>query len=92
MADKNDPIGYAKYMRYQPETERLLKQFCRLESSVDGKAYNLRHVYMEQCGNAACSPHLTDAERALADELMRSGSGFEDALVLVLGRRDAAGT
>jgi hypothetical protein len=80
--------GETKRARYHPDTERLLKQFLRYESSVDAKAFNLRHVYMEQCGNAGCSPHLTQDERDDVDEIVRDGwASFEEAVVTVLGRR-----
>lgn len=76
-----------KKIRYAPDTERLLKQFCRMESSVDARAYNIRHVYMEQCGNLACSPHLTDAERAMVAKHVESGLPFEESVYEVLDAR-----
>jgi hypothetical protein len=78
--------GETKRARYHPDTERLLKQFLRYESSMDAKTFNLRHIYMEQCGNTACAPHLTDAERAEANELL-TRMDLESAVLSVLGRR-----
>lgn len=34
MADKTDPISYTKYIRNLPSTERLLRQFLKLETGL----------------------------------------------------------
>lgn len=87
MVDKNDPVALAKWGRNLPETERLLKQFCKYESSVDAKTYDVRHLYMEPCSNAACGPmHLTDAERELVATFAREME-FESAILKVIGTR-----
>lgn len=91
MVDKNDPISHGKWARKLPEVDRLLKQFCKYESAVDAKVYDLRHLYMEPCSNPVCGPlHLTDRERDLVMAHVREME-FEDAILKVIGGRGASG-
>ena len=79
MADKNDPIGYAKYVRQLPSTERLLRQFLKLETGL-GKnaAYERGHTWnFEWCSEdpKRSRPDLVKRVRDLMDQ----GMSFEEA-------------
>lgn len=71
MADKNDPISYAKYVRNLPSTERLLRQFLTVETG-QGKnaAYARGHEF---------NFTFTQAERDQVFKLMEYGMSFEEA-------------
>jgi len=77
MADKNDPISYAKYVRQLPSTERLLRQFLTMETG-QGKnaAYNRGHDFNFK---------FTQAQRDEAFRLMDAGKTFEEAFDAVAG-------
>lgn len=46
MADKNDGVAYAKYIRNQRSTEQLLRQFLKMETGLGkNKAYERGHVF-----------------------------------------------
>lgn len=67
--------GYTKRDRYNPDTERTLRQFL----SVDGpkgatEKYRLRHVYTFD---------LSTEDKARVDKLREDGMEFEDAIALV---------
>lgn len=78
MADKNDPISYAKYVRNLPSTERLLRQFLTVETG-QGKnaAYNRGHDF---------SFKFTQEQRDAVYALMDSGKTFDEAFDAVSGR------
>jgi hypothetical protein len=71
MADKNDPISYTKYVRNLPSTERLLRQFLKMETGL-GKnaAYNRGHEFNFQ---------WTQEQRDVVNHLMTLGMTFEEA-------------
>lgn len=67
--------GYTQRDRYNPETEKTLRQFL----SVDGpkgatERYRLRHVYTFD---------FTHAQRAETDRLVVYGASFEEAIAIV---------
>lgn len=70
MADKNDPISYAKYVRNLPSTERLLRQFLKVESSMDKKAYNRGYTFNFE---------FTQGQRDKVNGLMAAGMSFDEA-------------
>ena len=70
MPDKNDPIGYTKYVRNLPSTERLLRQFLKVESSMDKKAYNKGYEFNFE---------FTQEQRDRVNGLMATGMSFDEA-------------
>lgn len=71
MADKEDPIGYAKYVRGLRSTEELLRQFLKVETGL-GKnaAYNRGHEFTFE---------WTQEQRDVVNHLMTLGMTFEEA-------------
>ena len=71
MADKTDPIGYTKYIRGLASTERLLRQFLKLETGLGkNEAYNRGHTFNFE---------WTQEQRDVVNKLMESGLSFEEA-------------
>lgn len=71
MADKLDPIGYAKYIRNQRSTEQLLRQFLKLESGLgNNPAYSRGYTYAFQ---------WPEEKKAEVNKLMSEGLSFEEA-------------
>lgn len=71
MADKNDPIGYAKYVRGLRSTENLLRQFLKTETGLGkNEAYHRGHTYAFE---------FTKEQQEKVQGLMASGMTFEEA-------------
>ena len=71
MPDREDPIGYAKYVRQLPSTEGLLRQFLRLETGLgNSKAYQRGHEF---------NFRFTQEQRDVVNKLMEYGMSFEEA-------------
>lgn len=71
MADKEDPKAYAKYVRYLPETERLMRQFLKLESGAgNNSAYNRGYEF---------NFRFTQEQRDAVNALMANGLSFDEA-------------
>ena len=70
MADKNDPVSYAKYVRNLPSTERLLRQFLKVESSMNKRAYNRGYAFNFE---------MTQEQRDEVNKLMADGMTFDEA-------------
>jgi len=75
MADKEDPKAYAKYVRYLPETERLMRQFLKLESGAgNNSAYNRGYTF-----NFEFTQEQRDAVMKLMDEKQVTfGEAFDE--------------
>lgn len=71
MADRNDPISYAKYVRGLASTERLLRQFLKTETGLGAStAYKRGWTYNFE---------FKDHEREAVTELMKTGMTFDEA-------------
>lgn len=68
--DSQDP-GYAKYIRYLPSTERLLRQFLKTETGLgSNSAYKRGWVFNYE---------FTQKQRDEVNSLMNEGDDFETA-------------
>lgn len=72
-ADPQD-ASHSKYIRNLRSTDQLMKQFCKVESSVDKKSYDRGYVHAFE---------FDDEQRLRVVKLMAGGLLFEDAFDLV---------
>lgn len=81
-ADNQDPAHH-KYVRNLRSTDQLMKQFCKMESSVDKPAYDRGWVWnFEWCSE---DPKKAKPEKvAEVKRYMDGGWTFEDAFDLVM--------
>ena len=71
MVDKSDPISYTKYIRNLPSTERLLRQFLKMETGLaKNEAYARGHRFNFE---------FTQEQRDIINKLMDGGLTFEEA-------------
>jgi hypothetical protein len=83
-ADPQDP-NHASYVRNLRGTDQLMKQFCRMESSVDKPAYDRGWVWNFEWNSD--DPKKSQPEKVLGvKHLMNQGYSFEDAFDAVAGR------
>ncbi len=87
-ADPSDP-AHAKYIRGLRSTDQLMKQFCKVESSVDKKAYDRGYIYSFEWQSS--DPKKSRPDLVAAVKLgMDKGMLFEDAFDAVID--DETGT
>ena len=86
MADKEDGVAYAKYIRGLRSTETLMRQFLKLETGLGNNPAFIRgHTWnFEWCSEdpAKAKPEKVAEVRKLMDE----GMSFEEAFDVVAGR------
>lgn len=68
-ADPQDP-NHASYIRGLRSTDQLMKQFCKVESSVDKALYDRGYEFAFK---------MTDEQKREVLRLMDSGKTFEEA-------------
>lgn len=81
-ADKNDP-NHHKYIRNLRSTDQLMKQFCKVESSVDKPAYDRGYtwnfIWLSDDPKKA-----RPAQVQIVRDLMEQGDSFEEAFDFAL--------
>lgn len=79
MADKTDPVAYAKYIRNQPSTERLLRQFLTMETGQGKNEAYVNSPVWCKCGrmNSESDEH----QRTCADNIIAPGISKTEGIV-----------
>lgn len=85
-ADNQDP-AHAKYIRNQRSTDQLMKQFCKMESSVDKVAYDRGWIWNFEWNSEG--PKARPEKVASVKMYMDGGWSFEEAFDLVMRNFDS---
>ena len=75
--DPQDP-NHSKYIRGLRSTDQLMKQFCKVESSIDKPAYDRGYEFAFR---------FSEAKQQKVLRLMDGGATFEEAFDAVYGAR-----
>ena len=74
--DPQDP-AHGKYVRNLRSTDQLMKQFCKVESSIDKPAYDRGYEYAFR---------FSEEKQQKVMRLIDGGATFEEAFDAVAGR------